>query len=737
MTPPDGGDFGFPQADDALVLLPAPQAILLHGGRALLLFEGADAPPPRRGELIQPGGALGWTAECWRADDAGRGGWSGLAVLDGLPAADAELRAPGEPRRWRFAAALRVDVAPQPLADLVRRGGVDQRVVFDFLLRELISGKPADSAEAQAHLAFARGFFAAAAERDGFIEIVARPDCGGLFAQGWSLSLPAGPATLASVSGELALHEVEVATFAREDILPPGRGFCLYGKDWRATRMGEVEAVFYEKDGRLFRLDVVTSGLATFEDAEATGHVAHMLPRLAAPDATLRRFKRICRPRFGGEDTLSATQAPIAVGVDAALQAPDGGLFLMGWLLDPLRRVRLALAKSDRNLYHQLHNAWVRLPRPDLVAGFGGDPRFAGLLDPEDALFGFVVHVPASRSRVEGAQVYLELVLDDESCLFRPLAPTPFAGGDRLPQILSALSPTEPELGRIVEEHLTPFLASVPPKAASTTQTAARPIPLGPQGDAREVSAVMPIRSLAEVQPALALLAGTPDAEGLELILVATRAVAAELLKPLSEAFTFYGLTGALVIAGERDTLAGRLDAGAAAGRGRRVLAWTSAVLPKGPGWLADLLAEADALPEPGLISPTMTYEDGSVYFGGGASHAAASGPVCAVAGYGATWLQLGAPVALEAGAAEIALVDRDLLERAGGFAGRLFSDAYARVDLADRLRRAGARTWRSGLVEFWMLEDAHAAEPGPFHRILQQVDAGLLARRAAASPEV
>jgi hypothetical protein len=562
---PDGGEGAFAPA---VALLPAPQAILLHGGRALVLFEGAEAAPPRRGELVQASGSLTWTAECWRAG-AGEG-WCGLAVLDALPGAEAELHAPGEARRWRLAGAPRVDIAPQPLADLVRKGGIDQRAVFDFLVRRLIAGRPSDCAEAQAHQAFARGFFTAAAERDGFIEILAEPECGGLFLQGWSMSLPAGPATLASLAGELGMHEVEVARFARDDILPPGTGFCLFGKGWDA-RAAEVDAVFFEKEGRLLRLDVVSSA-ARFAEAAATGHVAHMLPRLDAPEATIRGIKRICRPRFTGEDTLSGTSAPIAVGFDAALEAPDGGLLLMGWMLDPLRRVWLTIVKGGTAGYAQIQKTWVRLPRPDLCAGFAADPRFTGLLDPQDALYGFIAHVPPPGRRVEGAPTYLELVLDDESCLFRPLSLTPFPGAERLPQVLAALSPAEPELGRIVEEHLTPFLAGVPPKAAAP-QAAARPVPLGDPDPVREVSAVMPARSLAELQPVFALLAGTPEADALELILVASRAAAAEMLKPLAEAFRFYGLRGALVIAAERDTLAGRLDAGVAAATGARVLA--------------------------------------------------------------------------------------------------------------------------------------------------------------------
>ncbi len=225
MSPADGSDF--PQASPAARTLPDSQAILLHGGRALLLFEGAEAPPPLAGHLLQGGTRSLWTAECWPVTVDGADRWHGLAVLDAAPGADAELVGAACGSRWRFAAAPRLDIAVEPLADLVRRAGANGRDVFAFLVTHLLADRPAESAEAREHRAFARRFLTAAADRDGFIEVLAAPDTGGLFVQGWSLSLPAGATMLADAAEDLELREVEVAHFERDDILPPGRGFCL------------------------------------------------------------------------------------------------------------------------------------------------------------------------------------------------------------------------------------------------------------------------------------------------------------------------------------------------------------------------------------------------------------------------------------------------------------------------------------------------------------------------------
>ena len=626
------------------------------------------------------------------------------------------------------AAAPRIDIAAEPLAELVRRAGADGRSVFAFLMKHLLAGRPGDSAAARAYRSFARAFIDAAAERDGFVELVATPETGGFFAQGWSRSLPSGSALVADAAEDLSLREVEVAHFARDDILPPGNGFCFFGKGWRDESLAAVDAVFFESGGRLLRLDVIGETPQLAGEA-ATAHVVQMLPRLSADARTLDGFKRICRPRFAGVDTLTGTQLPVAAALDMLLQAPDGGLLAIGWLLDPLHRVERALIKSTGNLYGQLDADWCLLPRPDLVRGFGHDPRFANLLDETDVMHGFVVHVPASREQVAGAEVYLEIVLEEGGCLFRPIAVTPFENPSLLPNILQPLAPNQPELASIVRHHLAPFLRSVRPARRAAARTAGRPIALGGGCGQRETAALMPFRNFRQLETVLALLAGTPEAEALDLVLVAPRATVTETLEQVSDAFAFYGVRGQLVVAPERDGLFAQLDLAAATTEADRLLAWTPSALPKQPGWLRRLVAESGGLSTPGLLSPALVYEDGSICFGGAGPAAGA----CELSGYEATRLHRGAARQAPASAPQIGLIGRAALGAAGGFGGALFSDAFAHVDLAERLRRRGMAIWCSGAVEFWCLDDEASEPVTPMARLLRQIDAALLDSDAVA----
>ncbi|MBP7241937.1 hypothetical protein [Amaricoccus sp.] len=709
------------------VALPHCGAALIAGGRAVLFFEGAETAPPSAGVLAQGGALTPWRAHVWK-DEACL--WRGVALTGFAPAPGAEVRATGSD--WRFATAPRLDVAPGPLAAFVRRAGREARGAIAFVASALADDRDASPETLDARRAFLRAFVAAAAERDGFVEILAAPDTGGLVAQGWSMSLAPGRTTLTEPDANGTI-EVEVAEFEREDLLAPARGVCIFGKFWSADTAAALEAVFFEKDGRLLRLDVVRDALR-LDGPAATEHVAHMLPRLVAPEEAGAAFRRVCRPRFQGTDTLSGTAEPIAAALDLVLRAPDGGLLVIGWLLDPERRAELLLVKSTANLYARLDRILLPLPRPDLIDGFGADPRFAGRLDPRDAMHGFVAHVPAEPEMTADTRIYLEIVLDDGTCLFRPVTAAQAAGPERLPQVLAALAAAGPEVERIVEEHVAPFLAGVPPRAPRRRASRDRAIPLGGGPAGRATTALVPFASLAELQPVMALLSGAPEATALDLTLVAPRAAAADALPALKAAFDLYGLTGALTLAADGAGRAARLDLGLAASDAPQILVWTPAALPQGPGWLAALEAEAAGLPGPAALSPALVYEDGSVFFGAGREHDPAGG--CSLAGFSAARLARGGPRRAACGAAEIMLAPRAAIETAGGFEGRLFGDDFAHVDLGERLASAGVTSWCSGAVTFWLIEAPLDAAEAHETRLIRRIDAALLARRGLSVRE-
>lgn len=682
-------------------------AVVLPGGRVALTITHSNAPLPTRGTVD---GSGEWTALMWRTDK----GCAGLALLPAMPEHDAHLRDGKGNIVARVARPNHLDITATPLLGLVGNSRDNAGALLEFLQTHLNAVAPSLIAD----------FLAGGAERDGFVEIAARTECGGLYLQGWSQSLQPGFTQVMGLT-EGEPYEVAVARFERDDILAPASGIALYAKC-----IDEADpiptALYFQNEGRLCRLDVVQTMPEPLAGEQATGHVRAMIGRMNAPRNTLGAFRRICRPRYEGEDTLSAYHGPIAAAFDRVLRAGDGTLLVSGWLLDPLAQVEHVILKSRANLYAPLHKTWNLLPRPDLNKAFAENPAFADLLDDREIMHGFIAHATAKPEETQ-SDVYLEIVLEDGSCLFRPVEVTPGQGDGLLHAVLGGLSPDEPELPQIVEGHLAPFLAGLARRAKPLRQIA-RPSPLGSGPAGREVNAVMPVSGLDELQPVLAALAGTEDAASLDLTLVAGRQTGARIRQDLDDAFRFYGLTGQMVIVPDHATLSARLDAGIAASTATRVLVWHPSVLPKGPGWLATLCADADSN-NAGLASPMLTYEDGSVYFGGARPARANGEASCAHVGFGATMARETFATPVSAGAAEIALIDRDILKEAGGISGHLFGDTFTHLDLARRLRKAGGRAVFSPSAEFWMLEDPKPQDNSPITQMTRAVDAALIAR--------
>lgn len=697
MSPADGS---FPDALVAPSILVPDLSVILPGGRTLLALSGLDDPLPESGRC---GDAL-WQSVCWPRPQ----GHVGLALVEAPLLGSGQVQGACG-RDCGIAPPRAVDASPASLAEFVRRNGLNMREVFNFLTGSASADLHPDTGD------FATRFLSLATELGGVVEILANPDSGGLFAQGWSMSLAPGRQTLARLDGTLRTCDADIAIFLRDDIPAPGGGFCLFTLDWRGIDLDRLDSLFYEQDGALRRLEILRDRVVRLHGEAAADHVRQMLPRLAGDGKAVSTHRRICRPRYPGIDTLSAAALPVAAALDAVFQAPSGALLAAGWLLDPAQRVERVIIKSTAGLYAPVHDRWSRFPRADLQAGFSGDPRFAGLLDDSDNAHGFVAHAPG-RPRKEDEDFYLELVLDDAGCLFRPLTVTPLAGREGLPRVLAALPLHDPASDQMVEGTLAPFLRDLATGRRKAPVTPS-PLPLSPERG--EITAVIPLDRLDHLQPIMALLSGTPEADRLDLVIVMRRSGIAGLTLRLRDLFAFYGLRGCLLPVSDAADLCARIEAGLALATGARVLIWQPSALPSAPGWLRTLETELSAQAVPGLISPILVYEDGSIFYGGEAGSA--------MLGYPRGWLTGGAAQPRAAGAAQIALIDRDALTTVGGFGGRLYSDALLHQDLAHRLHEGGFGTWSSGRVDFWMLDDLPAADG--LAPLLERIDSALLAK--------
>ena len=367
--------------EDAAPVLSAgslPLAVVLDPRTMLLFGWLASAPPETATVSFGEGAAHGaWRATIWagKTDDSGPRHF--LAVLQAENIVRAQTmpmvlvsKETGAPLELPPIARIELDAAP--LLAPLRDATADLATIFDFLKSVLVAQSPQQPRSPRLY-DFLLEFLGAISMHDGFVEILGRPDCGGLLLQGWSVHLEAGTLDFGLLCPGLDLHEAAVASFERSDLLSTARGLVAFMKTARDVDPNTLSRLYFKSQGTYYHLDVVDNRLV-LEDRQAIAQLKDMIGRLRGPVTAVRALKRVCRPRFGGHETVSALAAPVRLAQDTALYAPGAGVFVSGWLLDPCRAVCLVLLKSTRNFYARLDQTWVRLPRPDVTASVRGQP---------------------------------------------------------------------------------------------------------------------------------------------------------------------------------------------------------------------------------------------------------------------------------------------------------------------------------------------------------------------------
>jgi hypothetical protein len=624
----------------------------------------------------------------------------------------------------------RLDLDIDPLLVHLQDAAADPAEVFDFL--RLTMQEDAFGGQTPWMRNFLQSLLAAVSRQDGFIEIFGLPEYGGLFVQGWSVHLKPGPHQVGVFTEDFDVQTLEVATFDRPDLLDPAKGVVGYAKDLRVADLDMVKALHFRSGHGLFHLDVVDQKQRiVLSGTDTVAHVKHMIPKMEADAPVVRAFKRLCRPRFPGHETVSAVSAPVRFACDLALMLPDAGIFVSGWLLDPAGQVALSLLKSTGNFYARLDPVWARRRRPDVNEGFAANPVFDGLLPSADCFHGFMAFVPRPKGLQAGEQFYFEIVLKDESCGFLPVTFSAMDPGLALRHVLSTVQCDDPSIDRLIADHLGPTAAAL--AGRRTMAKAARErITFGPHRRRPRVSAIVPVASgCRDLDVNFACLAADPDFRSAEIIVVATHEGAEHLAGPLKRQATFYGLSGSLVLSAEPLDYFEALALGAAQAAADLLLFLSPTVLPRGHGWLSRLTEALATAGTPGMISPTLLYEDDSIRFAGRACGTAIDTDPCdgRLAGYAPGWIDATGMTAVSTGAAECCLIERSLFSEIGGFSRELVSACLKNRDFALKLRERGRNCYWLPEVSLYAL-DADEAEPDHQGQLGARIDRWNFERR-------
>jgi GT2 family glycosyltransferase len=303
-------------------------------------------------------------------------------------------------------------------------------------------------------------------------------------------------------------------------------------------------------------------------------------------------------PRAATEPTNA-----VAGAVDRALSDQGGGVFLVGWLHDPLRLVRGLTLRGPIGP--------VPVPPEAIRKRFEQAPFGAA-----DARPGFAVHIPdAGPGPV--AQWRLEIALGSGDAIELIAGPALIPPAQAREAVLRSVNPLDvgPE---VLDRCISPAAERLH-RAASAEPVGQEVLRIGSPPADPPASVVIPLyRNLRFVRHQLSAFARDPLMRACEIIYVLDspeqRGEAEHLLRG------HCGLTRlpvTLVAHGRNAGYATACNSGAAVATAPVLLQLNSDVVPDRPGWLRPLLARLAADPRLACVGPKLMFDDGSLQHAG------------------------------------------------------------------------------------------------------------------------
>ena len=377
----------------------------------------------------------------------------------------------------------------------------------------------------------------------------------------------------------------------------------------------------------------------------------------------------------------------VKMHVDRAIQVADVGIYVIGWFqADPKSRARVICNGEGGDFNVSAH--WVRWVRPDVEKYLGT----IGLPVTEDP--GFFCFIPIRR----GQRPYYFSIGARSGRVWRIQVPAPDV--EPVPQairaVLATVDPERGELRRLLDEHVGPAVSALW-AAHSPSRQRALVERFGPQPSSAQVSIVVPLYGRHDfVDYQLALFADDPDFRNVELIYVVDDpAILQDFRLLCPDLFSFYRVPFTLAFPGDNLGFAGATNFGATLARAPYLLLLNSDVMPKGPGWLGEMLRIYAAYPDTGLLGAKLLYEDGTVQHAGMESRRSKYWHDLWINAYpykGLSPAGLSGILEAECVTAACALVETGLYRAVGGLSEHYIVGDFEDSDLCHNLRGHGRR---------------------------------------------
>jgi hypothetical protein len=569
---------------------------------ALMLLGRASGPLPKAGSarVATALGALGvFRAEFWPLpNEAGQAFLAAIRLPDRAdPADSAELIVRGARNGDRD---FRLPLVPPSIEpafgkQVAAMAGTHGAKVARFMFDVMRSDDGSDMRQPNAVL---NAFLTHAARADGCVELILHVPEKCVLLQGWG-TRPTEPVELFLPGCNLPRYPAQSGDFPRSDIATPATGSVLALPAEAAAAMTGLEKVFLLTGDDLLCRQVVEQQV--LDGDTSIGQIRHLLPRLSCSAPMLSLLRATLQPQYQGRDTLSACGRPVRAALDMAVATESGGAYLSGWLFDPAGHVAELHLCADV-FAARLDETWVRVPREDVSAAFRTDPTFPPPLGHDS---GFAVATQAAPA--PGQSTHLRFTFADGDLAFLPVRfadPGPPSVRNAL---LASVDLHKPSGVPIVEQHLAPFIARLPPAPPAPGTVLLR----GPLDRARAIVVPLPTAALPRSFVSSFLL--DPPGADEQIVFVCGPEWDHARREALVELVRFYQLPASIIAVPHTPQPAGAVREAATASEADSFLLASAAVVGCASGWRDALhrAARGEA------ACPTVLFEDRSLRFAG------------------------------------------------------------------------------------------------------------------------
>jgi O-antigen biosynthesis protein len=610
-----------------------------------------------------------------------------------------------------------------PLADLMQivsnDAATESAHVAEGVVQILLTGK-----SAQKHAKAALSILQTAARNDGWIEVMGPLDTGELFLQGWSMSSPADDAKVLVVhDGGLVSAPFISAAVHRADLGGNGQGFIGILDAGNSVDPASIEKLLFNSGDGWRALDVYQQ-CVHLASTDVPAHIREGLTRTIGKPSSLKTLRR-AGERFDGRDTVSSLDHAVRVGMDMAVELPDGGVLVAGWMLDPenlVSSVNIRVGTSSA----RVDETWTRLSRPDVTTAFERSSLFEGRLDLQRSNHGFLAFVP-NLPKIDDLPVYFEFAIGDDAFAFYPLKPVRGLSRRTLERLVAPLDHRTATASTAIDRHIGPMMQSLAQTAPEITEIrdfgfshpgASKALVLAAGLDAEEVGVT------------LSLLALDPEASDLPIIVSAPAESFGAIAPEVERLARFYGIAVRLVAADGVHDSCDAYEAAAQVTDADTLILLSAGVLPRQQGWVSALERAFRKRSGKALVSPTILYEDNSICFAGAWLDENEQGIVDKYIGYPRDVIRDQQATEVMAGSTACCIVSRSAFQTAGGFSKSYLSASEKGRDLCLKLRLGGTPSVWLPDVEMISADESSGFTGMPWRRLAQNIDRWSFDRR-------